>query len=51
MYAAKAAGKNRFLRFHPDMMAALVQRTDMESGLLQAVARRKSRWTSTTFNT
>lgn len=33
MYAAKAAGKNRFLRFHPDMMAALVQRTDMESGL------------------
>jgi diguanylate cyclase (GGDEF)-like protein/PAS domain S-box-containing protein len=38
MYAAKAAGKNRFLRFHPDMMTALVQRTDMESGLLQAVA-------------
>ncbi|KQQ82726.1 MULTISPECIES: bifunctional diguanylate cyclase/phosphodiesterase [Micrococcaceae] len=33
MYAAKAAGKNRFLRFHPDMMAALVQRTDMERGL------------------
>jgi diguanylate cyclase (GGDEF)-like protein/PAS domain S-box-containing protein len=39
MYAAKAAGKNRFLRFHPDMMAALVQRTDMESGLQVAVAR------------
>lgn len=39
MYAAKAAGKNRFLRFHPDMMAALVQRTDMESGLQLAVAR------------
>jgi len=33
MYAAKAAGKNRFLRFHPDMMAALVQRTDLENGL------------------
>ncbi|WP_461190340.1 putative bifunctional diguanylate cyclase/phosphodiesterase [Arthrobacter sp. Z4-13] len=39
MYAAKAAGKNRSLRFHPDMMAALVQRTDMESGLQLAVAR------------
>jgi diguanylate cyclase (GGDEF)-like protein/PAS domain S-box-containing protein len=39
MYAAKAAGKNRFLRFHPDMMAALVQRTDMESGLQLALAR------------
>jgi len=39
MYAAKAAGKNRFLRFHPDMMLALVQRTDMEAGLQQAIAR------------
>lgn len=39
MYAAKAAGKNRFLRFHPDMMTALVQRTDMESGLQLAVPR------------
>jgi len=39
MYAAKAAGKNRFLRFHPDMMTALVQRTDMESGLQLAVSR------------
>jgi diguanylate cyclase (GGDEF)-like protein/PAS domain S-box-containing protein len=39
MYAAKAAGKNRFLRFHPDMMTALVQRTDMESGLQMAVSR------------
>jgi diguanylate cyclase (GGDEF)-like protein/PAS domain S-box-containing protein len=38
MYAAKAAGKNRFLRFHPDMMTALVQRTDMENGLQLAVA-------------
>ncbi|WP_397428236.1 putative bifunctional diguanylate cyclase/phosphodiesterase [Pseudarthrobacter sp. BRE9] len=39
MYAAKAAGKNRFLRFHPDMMQALVQRTHMESGLRLAVPR------------
>lgn len=39
MYAAKAAGKNRFLRFHPEMMAALVQRTDMEAGLRLAVPR------------
>ncbi|MHC6591683.1 putative bifunctional diguanylate cyclase/phosphodiesterase [Arthrobacter sp. C152] len=39
MYAAKAAGKNRFLRFHPDMMQALVQRTHMESGLQLAVQR------------
>ncbi|MEW1805365.1 EAL domain-containing protein [Pseudarthrobacter sp. NPDC080039] len=39
MYAAKAAGKNRFLRFHPDMMQALVQRTHMESGLQLAVSR------------
>ncbi|HEU4668097.1 MAG TPA: EAL domain-containing protein [Arthrobacter sp.] len=38
MYAAKAAGKSRFLRFHPDMMTALVQRTDMENGLQLAVA-------------
>lgn len=39
MYAAKAAGKNRFLRFHPEMMTALVQRTDMEAGLQLAVPR------------
>lgn len=39
MYAAKAAGKNRFLRFHPDMMQALVQRTHMEGGLRLAVPR------------
>lgn len=38
MYAAKAAGKNRFMRFHPDMMTALVQRTDMEAALQLAVA-------------
>jgi diguanylate cyclase (GGDEF)-like protein/PAS domain S-box-containing protein len=39
MYAAKAAGKNRYLRFHQEMMAALVQRTDMEAGLQLAVPR------------
>lgn len=39
MYAAKAAGKNRFLRFHPEMMAALVHRTNMEAGLRLAVPR------------
>ncbi|TLM73266.1 bifunctional diguanylate cyclase/phosphodiesterase [Pseudarthrobacter sp. NamB4] len=39
MYAAKAAGKNRFLRFHPDMMTALMQRTHMEGGLQLAVSR------------
>ncbi|WP_258805173.1 sensor domain-containing protein [Pseudarthrobacter sp. NS4] len=39
MYAAKAAGKNRYLRFHPDMMTALVKRTDMESALQLAVPR------------
>ncbi|MFC9351305.1 putative bifunctional diguanylate cyclase/phosphodiesterase [Arthrobacter sp. NPDC057013] len=37
MYAAKAAGKNRFMRFKPEMMTALVQRTDMEAGLRLAV--------------
>jgi diguanylate cyclase (GGDEF)-like protein/PAS domain S-box-containing protein len=37
MYAAKAAGKNRYMRFRPEMMTALVQRTDMEAGLRLAV--------------
>ncbi|MGN7253441.1 putative bifunctional diguanylate cyclase/phosphodiesterase [Arthrobacter sp. SAFR-014] len=37
MYAAKAAGKNRYMRFKPEMMTALVQRTDMEAGLRLAV--------------
>jgi len=37
MYAAKAAGKNRYMRFEPDMMTALVQRTDLEAGLRHAV--------------
>ncbi|WP_426998513.1 putative bifunctional diguanylate cyclase/phosphodiesterase [Pseudarthrobacter sp. N5] len=39
MYAAKAAGKNRYMRFQPEMMNALVQRTDMEAGLRLAVDR------------
>jgi diguanylate cyclase (GGDEF)-like protein/PAS domain S-box-containing protein len=37
MYAAKAAGKNRFLRFRPEMMQALVERTEIEAGLRLAV--------------
>lgn len=37
MYAAKAAGKNRYCRFHPDMMTELVHRTDMEAGLQLAI--------------
>lgn len=37
MYAAKAAGKNQYLRFQPEMMTALVRRTDMEAGLRLAV--------------
>ncbi|BAS10546.1 uncharacterized signaling protein PA1727 [Arthrobacter sp. Hiyo4] len=39
MYAAKAAGKNCYVRFHPDMMAALLARTDLEAGLRTAVER------------
>lgn len=37
MYAAKAAGKNRFLRFRADMMSTLLTRADMEEGLREAV--------------
>ena len=37
MYAAKTAGKNRYLRFRPEMMTALVERTEMEAGLRLAV--------------
>ncbi|WP_261382590.1 bifunctional diguanylate cyclase/phosphodiesterase [Arthrobacter sp. UKPF54-2] len=37
MYAAKAAGKNRYLRFRPEMMSALLERTDLEAGLRAAV--------------
>ncbi|UYY81982.1 EAL domain-containing protein [Arthrobacter sp. YA7-1] len=39
MYAAKAAGKNRYLHFHPDMMTALLARNDLETGLRTAVER------------
>jgi diguanylate cyclase (GGDEF)-like protein len=39
MYAAKAAGKNRHLRFRPDMMTAVIVRADVEEGLRHAVAR------------
>jgi len=37
MYAAKAAGKNRYLRFRPEMMTALLERASLESGLRTAV--------------
>ncbi len=37
MYAAKTAGKNRYLRFRPEMMTALLERTDLEAGLRSAV--------------
>ena len=37
MYAAKAAGKNRYLRFRPEMLSALLERTQLEAGLRAAV--------------
>jgi diguanylate cyclase (GGDEF)-like protein/PAS domain S-box-containing protein len=37
MYAAKTAGKNRYMRFRPEMMKALVDRNDLEAGLRLAV--------------
>lgn len=37
MYAAKTAGKNRYMRFKPEMMKALVDRNDLEAGLRRAV--------------
>ncbi len=37
MYAAKTAGKNRYMRFRPEMMKALVDRNDLEAGLRMAV--------------
>ncbi len=37
MYAAKTAGKNRYLKFRPEMMYELVERTEMEAGLRLAV--------------
>ncbi len=41
LHEAKAAGKNRHERFHPDMMTALLVRTDLEAGLRRAVERRE----------
>jgi diguanylate cyclase (GGDEF)-like protein/PAS domain S-box-containing protein len=41
LYAAKAAGKNRHESFHPDMMSALLSRTDLEAGLRRAVQRQE----------
>jgi diguanylate cyclase (GGDEF)-like protein len=43
MYEAKKAGKNRYVRFHPDMMAALVARTGLQESLREAVAVRAIR--------
>lgn len=37
MYAAKSAGKNRYLRFRPEMMTELLERTHLEAGLRAAV--------------
>ncbi|NUU33067.1 EAL domain-containing protein [Arthrobacter sp. C9C5] len=39
MYVAKAAGKNRYQRFHPDMMTALLARNELETGLRRAIDR------------
>lgn len=39
MYAAKTAGKNCYVCFHPDMMTTLLARTDLETGLRTAVER------------
>ncbi len=39
MYAAKAAGKNCFRPFQPDMMTALLLRSDLDAGLRTAVER------------
>ncbi|MDB5621373.1 bifunctional diguanylate cyclase/phosphodiesterase [Tardiphaga sp.] len=39
IYIAKAAGKNRFVRFRPGMMGALVAHNDVESELRNAVER------------
>ncbi|KUM37768.1 diguanylate cyclase [Arthrobacter sp. EPSL27] len=37
MYAAKVAGKNRYMRFRPEMMQSLLERTETEAGLRLAV--------------
>ena len=39
LYAAKAAGKNQAMRFHPEMLTALRARTDLEVDLRHAVER------------
>ncbi len=41
MYAAKEAGKNRYLHFLPEMLAALVERTELTAGLRRAVELRQ----------
>jgi diguanylate cyclase (GGDEF)-like protein/PAS domain S-box-containing protein len=38
MYAAKAAGRNRFARYHPSMAEAANERLAIEQGLLQAIS-------------
>jgi diguanylate cyclase (GGDEF)-like protein len=43
LYEAKSAGKNRHRGFHPEMMAALLRRTDLEAGLRRAVQRQEIR--------
>ncbi|WP_326968069.1 putative bifunctional diguanylate cyclase/phosphodiesterase [Arthrobacter sp. CG_A4] len=37
MYAAKEAGKNCYVRFRPEMLAALLERTQITAGLRRAV--------------
>ncbi|MDQ0856515.1 diguanylate cyclase (GGDEF)-like protein/PAS domain S-box-containing protein [Arthrobacter sp. V4I6] len=37
MYAAKEAGKNRYVHFQPAMLAALLERTQLTAGLRRAV--------------
>lgn len=37
MYAAKAGGKNRYMRFRPEMLKVVAQRNDMEARLRVAV--------------
>lgn len=39
LYAAKAAGKGRAKRFHPEMLTALLTRTELEGDLRHAVDR------------
>lgn len=38
MYAAKSAGKNRFVRFDPGMMSKLVERAALQDNLRKAIA-------------